>query len=232
MKNSCRTIEPFLYLYRKGELTTEDRRMVDDHAAQCAACRNILADLQLLDSAIAQVRNETPELVRGRSVVPDVLAELNRRSGPSISFLSFLPVDVPRWTRPVLSFTLLALAILFLVQEYRDAAQVCKLEERLRERGAAAGSTRADLTIDPNILKGLIGTGNKAAVDPLQLLSATIPHFLGQRQGLFDELAKRYPGLSQVTIADGLDEHEKAVLAIEGKALLKEVEQLVREGAK
>jgi hypothetical protein len=43
-------------------------------------------------------------------------------------------------------------------------------------------------------------------------------------------LSKRYPRLSTINIDNGLDIQERDILSTEGKALIKELEQLTKDG--
>jgi hypothetical protein len=47
---------------------------------------------------------------------------------------------------------------------------------------------------------------------------------------VFDEFARRYPGLATVTLDDGIDEREQKILDTEGKAFIQDFEKLLREG--
>ena len=53
-----------------------------------------------------------------------------------------------------------------------------------------------------------------------------------QKNGFIDHLQKQYPGLLTITVDDGLSMEERTILATEGKALIKELEQLNQEGEK
>ena len=230
MNKKCRHIEPLLYLYRKGELGFNEQTAVKEHIAGCPDCRQILADLQSMDSALAPVRSETPELASGKGVAAEVISEVSRtrRAFPSFG----ISIEYFRWVRPTLGFALLTLAVLFLVQEYGDAVKVSELEQRLHLEVSVTGSAQINLAGIQNLLGRLSSTGMQASVDPLNLVSTALPRLFGERRLLFDEMSKKYPGLSGISLHGDLNDREKAILATEGKAFINDIEHLVREGGK
>ncbi len=120
-----------------------------------------------------------------------------------------------------------------------------KLETRLRVRGN-------EVTEEPSVMNRMAsllgeigsdqGTGESlfsfpapnaaSAGNTVQLLGRGVMKLLGRNEGLLEELSRRYPGLSTVTLDDGIDERERKILDTEGKAFLKEFEQLISQGAK
>ena len=75
------------------------------------------------------------------------------------------------------------------------------------------------------------------AEEMFHALSAGIGPFSGtlrigplEQATLMDRLKKKYPALFTVTLDDGLDERERAILATEGRAFLNEMELLVSLG--
>ncbi len=228
MKRECRKIERFLYLYREGELSDEERALVEGHIKTCARCRAIEEHLVSMERALAPARQSRPALEGGTELVDETtsrIARPGRRAdlmpeGWTIADLLL------RWARPALGFALLVAAALFAVQQSRDAMKIDRLEAHLRVSGSeAASAEQPDLSAAVPALKqaGIAG-------DPLELLRLGLPGIFSKRSGLFEELAARYPELSRVRLEDGIDERERKILETEGRAFLKDFESLLHEG--
>lgn len=234
MKYSCHDIEPILYLFREGELTSDERAKVIAHLDECPACRSTIADLHSIDTALDPVRKETPAMAGGRNFAGNVIAVLSRGSGRRFGYFpeSFSPGKIFGWVRPALSFALLSLAVLFLVQEYRDAARVAELEQRLADLHPVTGNAQTDITNAGRFPSRLMSPGNLSQIDPLSIFKTFLPEINGRQEGLFDELAGKYPNLARISLKRGLDDNDRRILASEGEAFLHDVERLVREGAR
>jgi hypothetical protein len=66
----------------------------------------------------------------------------------------------------------------------------------------------------------------------MQVLGSGLLSFLKQNEGLFEELAGRYPKLAAITLSDGVDEQERNILDTEGKDLMMELQKLLKEGGR
>ena len=245
MMSECRRIEPLLYLYREGELTDHERSEVIAHARTCSRCQGILAELQSLEEALTPVRESAPDFPAHAQLTDRVLDRISpRRAGRTVKTWRMPPgEDLMGWLRPALSVAVLAAVIVLVSQQTRDAYMIAKLENRLTARGNAAAE-------EPSLIHGvrsmLAGTiqeeqahsffspvpNTALAEDPVQLLGRGLMKLLGHKNGLLEELSRRYPELSTVTLDDGIDERERKILDTEGRAFLKEFEQLIRQGAK
>ncbi len=240
MKNECRRVEPLLYLFREGELTDRERADVLAHIESCARCRRLFEDLHVLDAALSPVRGSTPDLPAESPLIDRVLDEI-QGARESRTARQTLPVDdLLSWLRPALSVAVLAAVAVLAVQQTRDALMIEKLENRLKARGN-------EVTEEPSLMNRMASLLGEAgpenpffspapntafAEEPVQLLGRGILKLLGRNNGLLEELSRRYPGLSTVSLDDGIDERERKILDTEGKAFLKEFEQLIRQGAK
>jgi hypothetical protein len=228
--NTCRQIEPLLYLYREGERTEEESRMVDAHLNGCAACRGILEELRSHDGALDSVRRA--EVEWNVSLVHEMMDRLAQRRSPRAAGSLF---DLLRLVRPAFSAVVAVAVTILLVQVVQDGLQVATLERRLQSTGEAVRATTGIDELQPwrDMKPGSLDASagiSRAAINPLELLGPGIAKLFHQNSRLFESFSRKYPGLSTITTEDGLDDRERAILATEGKAFLSEIQQLLREG--
>ncbi len=245
MKNECKRIEPLLHLFREGELTDREKADALAHVDSCARCKGILESLRSLDAALSPVRENIPDLPADSRVIDRVIDEIRGESGRRIGAVRRRPPidDWLSWLRPALSVAVLAAVAVLVAQQTRDAVMIDKLETRLRVRGNEVSEEPSMMNRMASLL-GEIGSGQEtqpfifpapnaaSAGNTVQLLGRGVMKLLGRNEGLLEELSRRYPGLSTVTLDDGIDERERKILDTEGKAFLKEFEQLISQGAK
>jgi anti-sigma factor RsiW len=237
----CARIEMLLHLHRDGELTPDEAGRVADHVAHCGACRAILQDLRSIDGAIAPFRGyeELPE--SDPAVVDEILRGIEQEQGTEKE-----GPDGHSWidrllgvARPAFVTAALCAIALFCAQEGRDTLKIRALEEQLghagtiviHEGGGVAHGVK-DALRSAAAKDNIPGTTphQLAAADPMALIGGGLLGLLDTHPGLFDELSRRYPHLASVTLADGIDDREEAVLRSEGAELLKELEKLMKEG--
>ncbi|MDI6767823.1 MAG: zf-HC2 domain-containing protein [Bacteroidota bacterium] len=243
--NECRKIESIIYLYRKGELSVNESKKVLEHTKSCSRCREIIQQLLSIDIALLQLREKIPDLSGDAPLVNETI---NRFAKINISSETegkkFLDLDVLfGWLRPALSFIVLAATVLFVTQQWQDARKISGLEIHLRTIEGNVGSNVSYTDFDVRRIIGKITIENKqglpsainsAAVDanPIRLIGSELLKLFMKKNGLFDYLSSRYPNLSSVTLEDGINDRERKIIATEGKALMKEFEQLLQEGEK
>lgn len=244
--NECRRIEPLLPLYRDGELSDLERSKVIAHVDTCPRCKSLLQQFRAIDAALGPARENAPDLPTGARVADRVLDRLaSQRSGwskkrgrvPTMSELLY-------WFRPALSVAVVAAVAVLVAQQTRDAMMIASLENRLRAQGDIASEETSLVSSATRLLAGFAAiqeeqgtsvpspTPNAAmAEDPLRVLGRGLMGLFHQDRGLLEVLSRRYPHLSEVKLDDGIDERERKILDTEGKAFLKDFEQLIREGA-
>ncbi len=244
--NDCRSIEPLLYLCREGELSDDDQTKVFEHTQHCSVCRDILQQLLSMDNVLAEVRVSIAEPVDAMLVneVIDLLSKRHPTKMVRDRILSALD-DILDWLHPAVSVTLFLSAVLFVVQISRDAVKVADMERSLQAHGRNATSMLSFIDADRSRLLALAsseegkrspfssGVRDAAMIsDPTDLIGSGLRNLFANHTGLFEDLARKYPDLSAITLQDGLDERERKILATEGKSFLREFEQLVGEGEK
>ena len=240
--NECRRIEPLLFLFRDGELSPEELREVQRHIDVCFRCREVLQQLRSVDAALAPLREEVPDSVGSIDAINrtmDQLAGQHKRMGERNQSVLL------DWLRPALSWMVMAAVVLLLTQQVRDAVKIADLEKRLGARGNVVASSGSAL--NPGVLRFLTGESidrrsgiaaapslkdASTASDPMQLIPSGILSLFQRNSTLFDELSRRYPNLSTITLDDGIDERERKILATEGAVFLREFKQLLQEGEK
>ena len=231
---TCRTIDALLYLYRDGELSANDKTTVDEHVRSCLRCREILEDLLSMDKALLPLREHAPQGGLDMAAMTETLRQCSEQAAGAVTGgdAATLLDALSGYLRPALSVGLIAAALLFITQESRDALTVAGLERRLQSHGDII-ATETQHRDDQASLESFIASKPAAATlggDPSAFFGASLAELFRHSPGLFEELARRYPNLSSITLDNGLDERERAILETEGKAFMKEFEQLTRKG--
>lgn len=242
--NECRKIESLLYLFREGELSPREREKVLEHTKACTRCREILTQLASIDDALLPLREASPELIGGTSLVNETISLISREKGdrraPEIE--ASLVDRISFWLRPALGVIVLTGIILYVAQQSRDAVKLDDLEKRLQVYGAAAAMR------DPYGLLGKAGSSDLALLgrgdgrmftqlqsssiggSPISFIGSGLLDLFRENRGLFEEFKKRYPNLASIKLDEGIGERERKILATEGKAFMKEFEKLLQEG--
>jgi putative zinc finger protein len=238
--NQCQRIESLLYLYRDGELSVDEKSKVDEHVKTCARCRENLQQLLSMDNMLVPLRENTPELTGEAEIVNETMLRISRKTarksagGNAAALYDLLLGRL----RPAMGFTLAAAALLFVVQQSRDTMKVVELEARLRAHGAVVVSESVgfdDIASLERSARTMMPSKPAAAsvvADPTALFGSALAGLFQHHPGLIEQLSKRYPDLASVKLDDGIDEHERKILATEGRAFLKDFEQLLNEGVK
>jgi hypothetical protein len=128
-----------------------------------------------------------------------------------------------------------AMILLYASLSYYDALTVASLERHLKDRQKGDGGTAEQLAREATTLLGSRNAGTHAEAgirpgDVGRVLEQLVrPGQRGARVTVEDFLLRKYPGLASVTLQDGLDDRERAVLADEGERFLKDLEKLIRK---
>lgn len=240
---TCRKIEPLLYLYRDGELSTTETEEIHAHLSSCDHCRSILDDLRRIETALARERELAPESTTDEGLIAATLHRLSPRPGriSSASISQSVVDDLLYWLRPAMGLLLAGLAVLLIVQQSRDLNRLAGLEHRLQGPPDSRSSIAREIDIKgmrvndimTMIDPGLDPTSSRkfrgSAIGDNPLFFGILDVFRSDRR-IFQEFEKRYPHLSSITLTDSLDDRERKILATEGKAFLMEFEQLVKQG--
>ena len=222
----CARARGLIHLNREGELRESLRGAVLRHAARCPECASELARITHTQKVLDSLRNAEPVLGNPRelttAIMDRVLSRCERARRPVFSLPVFMWL---RFQRAV-QFACILLVTAFFLQSILDARRMAALDERLAQVRPPAGRREV---MPPQSLA--------EAKEMFHALSAGIGPFSGnlrigplEQATLMDRLKKKYPALFTVTLDDGLDERERAILATEGRAFLNEMELLVSLG--
>jgi len=243
----CPEAQDLLYLYRPGELTREERRDLEAHLTSCATCAAEQKALANVEKKISDIRNTEPQLNNPAHLVDAIM-----RATVTAGHLAGNPFEnLLSWTTAP-AFHLAACIALFMLcgtfflQTAMDARSIVTLEERLKSERTAPSAMRAnelqraglpfpatDRISLPAALRGDAGTHlRRWRQEPT--LEAILMVLLGRQASpettVIDYLAKRHPRLASVRIDDGIDDHEREILASDGEALIIELESLMLKG--
>lgn len=243
----CRQAQDLMYLYRPGELTVERRQELDEHLAACLTCAAELKAALEMETRVSEVRDLEPRLedpARLARAIMGAIAEPSRRPKNLLGTLT-------GWTVTP-AFRIAACAALFVIcgtfflQTAIDARKVATLEGRLKSLSTTPGAIgpqdvrRAGLFLSGTDRIAAFPDSLGVAVSHIRQwqkepgMSAMLQTLFG-RQGqngttMIDYLAKKHPRLASIRIDDGFDDREREILASEGEAFLKDVENLIRKG--
>ena len=233
----CRRARRLMLLYREGDLSPERRAALTRHYTSCAECareaKQVVADFAPLDA----LRHMQPVLDEPYVLTLRIMREIEAAQEPAPAVVPplryverFLPV-----IRLAGAAASIVLVLLYATLSYTDARTLASLEERFRHSGREAGSTAEQLAREAT--SQLEGRNRspyaEAGLRPDEVRRA-LQSLLSQHQEpaqvtIQDFLLRKYPALASVTLQDGLDDRERAVLANEGERFLKDLERLIRK---
>jgi hypothetical protein len=235
-----------MYLYREEELSDATRREVELHAKSCERCDREMKHLGRGSSMVAALREEEPVLPGGSALADQILRAI--RSGAMGG--GQMSAGQRRMSQRRLRFacTLAAAAIagFFFLQTAIDVYRIARLEQRLSGTIAAEAYGPAEARMSSRALKVIAEAGAALSVvgdvrpfgmrEQLQLQDGmkvfadvaqqNPPGFTGEVQ----RLRKKYPGLWLISLKDGLNERDREVLALQGKALVQDIHRLLQSG--
>jgi DNA-binding FrmR family transcriptional regulator len=220
--NDCTKIELMLYLYRAGELSEQERVMVNKHVEQCSSCKVILQQLHSMEGTLEPLRSEVLSSVAAH--------DIKRKTLNTISAPQRIPANVTSFgaLRPLFGAVVIAIVGIFFAQQVRDANVLAALEQRMNREGRT--SVQTNLFEYPAEPAGMHAVQRAAlSGNLLNALAATYPKFHRENGELFNEFAAKYPELFNLIVKDGIDEKERKILLTEGKLFIKEFEQLLHE---
>jgi hypothetical protein len=240
--NKCGRIERLLYLYRDGELSPREKSMIDDHTRTCTACASLLKNLQILDSHLKINRSALAKDTNREKVINAALRQITGHVVPGTKY-KVRSAFLPSWIRPVLAGSLILILSFLSFQQLRDALRTSALEHRLRERTPSYTGQKTDNDRQTGLLLnkwqgkerqgGILSPVQRGTAPGNEIYEKVLTlwrRIFEQKNGFPEHVRDKYPGLSAVDIDDGLSMQERIILMTEGKALIKELEQLTKYG--
>jgi Putative zinc-finger len=247
--NKCSRVSKLLYLYRDGELSPKEKSLIDNHTRICPECASLLKKLQATDSYLERYRTAPVTSVNEDEVISAVLQQIaNHKVPPQLAGkvartkYEIPTLLLPSWLRPALIGSLVIILGFLCYQQLRDALTSSALEQRLKERTPSyamrqlrdereTGVLFRKLQGQEKLIGSLSSTQTKAVAGN-QIYDKVLDlwrQLFENKNGFLDYLSKKYPELSSININDGLSIQERAILSTEGKALIKELEQLMKD---
>jgi hypothetical protein len=233
----CNSARRLMLLYREGELPPARAAALTEHYASCAACARsaqlIVGEFAPLDA----LRRRLPVLDNPRAVTMKIMRGIEATLRPGAPFeLWGRRIDrLLSLARFTIGAAAAAMVLLYMSLSYNDALTVASLERRLTDRQRDDSGTAEQLAREATNLLGSrnAGTYAESGIRPGDV-GRVLEHLVrpGQqfaRVTVEDFLLRKYPGLASVTLQDGLDDRERAVLADEGERFLKDLEKLIRK---
>ena len=233
----CRKARRLMLLYREGELSSDSRRRLVRHTTICAECAAEAGRILLESDALDALRKARPFLGDPEALTMQIMR------GTETPSVSPRPAEVTEFSvervlallRPILAGTGACLGILFITLSVNDARSLASLETRLRRAGYAELSpaerwaTDAAAVLDDRTPRPFAEAGAGSYEAARVLESLLHPDRMPARITMEEYLLRRYPALASVTLQDGIDEKERAILAGEGERFLRDLESLIRK---
>ena len=223
----CRTARTMIFLYKPDELSQAETSRLEKHLGKCSACAAEAIAARRTGRMVAALQEREPMLHDPEGLTAGIMrdVELAREHAGLTQRRLHMPSATVWRLQLACSVALLFIVVAVVAQTYSDARKVYALEQRLRSDGKAQAAGAV-------LVPGQLQAGLPNVPDLLQLIQQFGPPSGSDRATLLDHIAENYPGLASINLDDGIDERERAILATEGKALMKELESMVRTGGK
>lgn len=233
----CANARALIELNRPGELDARTEKQLEDHIAGCPRCSALKAGRERSAEQVTAARNLMPRLEDPDGLTRAIMLSIEReRHAAAFSpFRSRTPVH----TRAAVFCNAVAFALCawFFLQSYTDARSMEKLERRLETAGETAAERDGGFL--PGGRSAMIrarGYIEGGTVEPVLAESEASMLLTALRtsgwQGTpeLERLRTKYPRLWSLSFNHGLDSSARGILRTEGRAFLRDVEELVRMG--
>jgi hypothetical protein len=233
----CARARNLIELGRPGERDSGSEAELARHLSGCPDCREYLAKVEHAASRIAAVGSELPRQEDPWGLTLAIMRGIEQERQSATRGPGLFPRRSISRAALACSTAAFALCAWFFLQSYDDARKMEGLEQRLvladrtaaeRERGLD-GEGRSAISRARGLLEGGTSGPVFAGEDARGLLSA----FRAARWQGAPELARlqaKYPKLMSLSFDHGLDSAARGILRTEGRAFLRDVEELVRLG--
>ena len=230
----CARSRRMLYLYREGELSEHERRILANHLDRCAACAAETGRMRGLDGLLSSLRLLRPEIEHPEGLTLSIM-----RAVDDVSRSTAVPKDaraVIRRLRPLLSGVALVLFGAFFMQTYSDAKRISELEGRLTQQDRLYAAQERGLMHTVEDLASALGGDERkiSRSEASMMMNALFPAIASERgseQGTIVETLKRkYPHLASLSPGRELTPSEREVVLQETKEFLREIDHLIEQG--
>jgi len=232
----CAKAKKLLYLMRPGELDEATKRKLSLHVEACPRCRAEWAEARSLEPTLEALRNVSPvnEDVGAltQSIMERVQAEQALRRRGQVRPLA---IDTRlAWMKRMSYGTAWLIVGAFFILSYGDARKMEVLEARM---GRVGDQQEVAALPGPPLAQGVMkhldnprSLQNAAAGIDIEGALAAIRSSALTGTTEMDRLRAKYPKLWSLKLDHGLDDSTRKILSTEGKAFLKDVQELVNLG--
>lgn len=235
----CAKAERLLYLMRPGELDDATREKLARHLAGCQRCSGLLARMSVEQkdpSPLLRSQPVNPDAAALTSAIMERIQQENVTGGRNRVWLISAELRLQR-IRVASYAAAWIIAGAFFLMTYQDARQLDALESRLAHSAANAGSAyvlnpdqlSTVAKIVPRLNRMNPAQSEAALFDFASAASILQSSSLGSTPEM-ERLRAKYPRLWSLTLDHGLDDSTRTILATEGRAFLKDVQDLVNLG--
>ena len=230
----CAKARRMLYLFRDGELSEHEKKILANHLERCAACASEARRIPELNRLLSSLRSVRPDVEYPEGLTLSIMRSVDEMSRPTA-----VPKDawvVIRRLRPLLAGSTILLAGAFFLQTYSDAKRISELEGRLLQQDKLyAAQERGLMQSVVDLALGLSGGERRISrSEASMMMGALFPALAsegGTVQGTVVEILKRkYPHLASLSPGTELTPREREVVVEETKEFLKEVDHLIEQG--
>ena len=222
----CVRARQLLHLNREGELSDALRNDLLRHASRCPECAAELSLIKKTEKTFSSLRGAEPCLANPPGLTAAIMNRVHSGAEPARRLSAFIPHFMSFRVQRAIHVACVMVVAAFFLETIMDARRMTQLDERLSHVRPTATAKDArpprSLSEAKEMLRSL-----EAGLGPLDGNLRIGP--FGQAT-VMDRLRAKYPELFTVTVDDGLDDRERAILATQGRAFLNEMELLVRIG--
>ncbi len=235
----CAKAEQLLYLMRPGELDDATRGKLARHLAGCPRCSGIRTRMSAAQKDLDPLLHSQPVNPDAAALTSAIMERIQQENVARGRIRVWaIPAGLPLQRIRVVSYAAAwIIAGAFFLMSYQDARRLGALESRLAQAAANSGSayvlspdqlSTAERMV-PRLNHMNPAQSQAALFDFASAASILQSSSLGSTPEL-ERLRAKYPRLWSLTLDHGLDDSTRTILATEGRAFLKDVQDLVNLG--
>jgi len=232
----CKTCQQYLLLCRKGELSSRQKRDLEQHISRCAECAGEAAKTDQLMETVGYLKHKEPRLTEPEmlsdSIMDSIQTEKNRNRLKDIESAAdsfWNTVAIPK-IRLVLAGMIFLIVSSFFIQEFLVLDRLTRLEEKIAQKSPPVGrggsttiinTKRIQKARDLDRFRTLVATDdNESGHDEwvliqrstLESLIAANSQLHDTQEKLLDTLTTLLPDLKIISLENGLDRKELRLL--------------------
>lgn len=235
----CSKARQLMLLMRPGELDDVVQRRLESHLAGCPRCAAEAAAVARSMKSIECVREQVPVPADLSGLLGAIMRQVESTTPARVVHRAFPTSDsiAIRLSRAACGIGAVAIAAAFFLMSYSDAERMALLEKRMQSIAQLHSSKFAVLdgiTLNESALSRQLAQLSEhprsyASIDLGGVLAAIRSGSSGNEPEMV-KLQKKYPRLWALQLDHGLDPETKKILVTDGRALLKDIQELVNLG--